>query len=77
MQLMVLFVLFLTGCSQCYTESGCNKKAREEFIKLSSPERERKREECKKTYQLYGYCWPSLYTEPTPEELERLKNEKK
>lgn len=63
MKLIILFVFFVTGCTEGYTE------VRERFIRLSPEERQKEREWC----STHKGCWMSLHQEPTPEELEKLR----
>ena len=69
MKLIILFVFFVTGCTEGYTI------VRERFIRLPPEERQKEREWC--STHIHQGCVMSLHHEPTPQELERLKNEKK
>ncbi len=68
MKLIILFVCFVTGCTEGYTV------VRERFIRLSSEERQKEKEWC--SAHIHQGCWMSLHREPTLEELEKLKDEK-
>ena len=61
--------------TSCVSEADRHIQFRKKFIQYSKEERQERREWCVQTLKLMGYCWPSLYAEPTPEELEMLKNE--
>jgi len=63
------FLLFLTFTfvAGCASDGFYNQRERERVIRLSPKEREEIRQKCK-------HCWPSIYKEPTSQELERLKN---
>lgn len=71
-----VILLLFSNCSHgcflvfCASDGWYNQQAREKFIRLSPEEREKAREWC------YNHkdCWTSLHKEPTPQELERLKN---
>ncbi len=62
-----LLILFISTTSGCASDGYYNQRERERVIRLSSEERLEIREKCK-------HCWSSIYKEPTPQELERLKN---
>ncbi len=62
-----LLLLTLTFVAGCASDGWYRQNERERVIRLSPEERERIREKCK-------HCWSSIYKEPTPQELERLKN---
>ena len=68
--LYILGILLVFGLSEEYYDH----RERERFIMLTPDEREREREEIT---QRSGWYRKDIYAEPTPEELEKLENEKK
>ncbi len=77
---MILLYLCLNGCDRCGISDACfDRRIREEFIRLSPDAREKERQKQMefnmKTHGIKAYL--TTYKEPTPEELTKLKNEKK
>jgi hypothetical protein len=63
---LLIFLLSITfGCA---SDRWYNQKERERVIRLSPKEREEIRQRCK-------HCADFIYKKPTPEEIERLKNQ--
>ncbi|MFM2200056.1 MAG: hypothetical protein RL769_109 [Pseudomonadota bacterium] len=65
-----LLALLLSMTFGCASDGWHLQRERERFIRLSQGDREKARDWCKKNEG----CWMSLHKEPTPQELERLKN---
>ena len=74
----VLILVLVVGCFQkdqygCGINDSCHLiKIRNRFIRLPVEQREKEREWCKN----HQYCSIHLHREPTPEELEKLEDEK-
>ncbi len=66
----ILLISLFSITYGCASDGWYNQQTREKFIRLSAEEREKAREWC---YKHEG-CWTSLHKEPTPQEIERLKN---
>ena len=69
--LLLTFLLFLSGCYECYSDACVRRTERERFLALSPEQQKAKREHC---ISLGIPCY--IYVDPKPEELEKLKKEK-
>jgi len=76
-------LLLLSSCYHecflvfCASDGWYNQQAREDFIRLSPEEREKRREKWKidcKNFITVNACAKFTLPEPTPQELERLKH---
>ncbi len=71
----ILLVLLLSVTFGCASDGWYAQQAREKFIRLSPGERNRERERRNEKCNYLGFkCEDSPAPEPTPQELERLKN---
>ena len=69
---LLALCIFVSACYPCYSDSCWQKKERTRFLNLSPDQQKKEREECKKWVPVSCYT----YSEPTPEELKKLKNKK-
>ena len=68
-----LLIIIVVNAFGCASDTYYKQKARNNFIQFPLEKREKERERCSQLK--LSFCY--LYQEPTPEELERLKNERK
>ena len=73
----ILITLMMSGCydSGCWLSTKCHEqRERERFIKLPFEQREQERQ---LNMQMWGtQTHHTIYNEPTPQELKKLKDEK-
>ena len=68
--IILLTFIFISSCSGCGFSERCHiEREREKFLMLSPEQQRIKREECMKWVPVSCYA----YTEPTQEELKKLK----